>query len=113
MSVCHFAEFCAFSCRRVLQPSAGTFTQRYWASWQYWETGGCVVLMTPGEVNADGYDGYLTTATINGQIAEQHNCATVLIEHRFFGLSNPKPDLSVASLQLLTIDQGMTHGNLR
>jgi hypothetical protein len=65
--------------------------------------------MTPGEANAQGYDGYLTNVTINGQIAQQHNCATVVIEHRFFGLSNPKPDLSVSSLSLLTIDQGMSH----
>jgi hypothetical protein len=29
-----------------------------------------------------GYTGYLTNVTINGQIAQQHNCATVVIEHR-------------------------------
>jgi hypothetical protein len=89
------------------QPSAGTFKQRYWSTWQYWETGGCVVIMTPGETNAQGYDGYLLNSTVNGQIAQAHNCATVVIEHRFFGDSNPKPDLTVESLKLLTLDQAI------
>jgi hypothetical protein len=62
--------------------------------------------MTPGEGNAAGYTGYLTNMSINGQIAQQHNCAAIIIEHRFFGLSNPKPDLSTDSLRLLNIQQG-------
>jgi hypothetical protein len=78
---------------------------RYWATWEFYQPGGCVVLMTPGEVNADGYSGYLTNVTINGQIAQQQHCATVVVEHRFFGVSNPKPDLTVASLKLLTLNQ--------
>jgi hypothetical protein len=73
------------------------------------EPGGCVVISTPGEANAQGYDGYLTNRTLNGQIAAQHNCATVVIEHRFFGESNPKPDLKSGSLKgLLTLEQGMS-----
>jgi hypothetical protein len=63
--------------------------------------------MTPGEGNADGYDGYLTNRTINGQIAQQQNCATIVLEHRFYGLSNPYPDLSVKSLRVHTIQQAI------
>lgn len=54
-----------------------------------------------------GYEGYLTNQTINGLIAQQQKGATVLIEHRFFGLSNPYPDLSVKSLRFLTIQQAV------
>ncbi len=32
---------------------------------------------------------------------------TILIEHRFYGLSNPYPDLSVASFKYHTIDQAI------
>lgn len=34
--------------------SKGTFKQRYWHTWQWYEPGGCIVITTPGETNADG-----------------------------------------------------------
>lgn len=40
-------------------------------------------------------------------IAQQENGATILIEHRFFGESNPINDQSTDSLALLTIDQAI------
>jgi hypothetical protein len=40
-------------------------------------------------------------------IAQQQNGSTVVLEHRFFGLSNPYPDQSVKSLQVLTIEQAI------
>ena len=54
-----------------------------------------------------GYDGYLTNSTINGQIAQQQNGSTIVLEHRFYGLSNPFNNLSVASLQVHTIQQAI------
>lgn len=54
-----------------------------------------------------GYTGYLTNKTVNGQIAQQEHGATIVIEHRFFGLSNPIPDLTDNSLRLLTIQQSI------
>ena len=53
------------------------------------------------------YTGYLTNRTINGQIAEQQNAATIVLEHRYYGLSNPFPNLSVASLKYHTIQQAI------
>jgi len=53
------------------------------------------------------YFGYLTNLTISGLIAQPNHGATVVIEHRFFGLSNPYPDLSTTSLALLTIEQAI------
>ncbi|THH18761.1 hypothetical protein EUX98_g8903 [Antrodiella citrinella] len=88
-------------------PSLGTFKQRFWTTWEFYEPGGAIIIMTPGEANAAPYTGYLTNKTINGQIAQQEHGATIIIEHRFFGLSNPYPDLSVKSLQFLTIQQAI------
>ena len=34
-------------------PSLGTFKQRFWHTAQYYETGGPIILMTPGEANAE------------------------------------------------------------
>ena len=86
--------------------------------------GGPIVLMTPGETDADGtlvrvtcltlssdtfagYEGYLTNETINGMIAQQEHGATVLLEHRFFGYSNPYDNLTSQSLEVLTIQQAI------
>ncbi|KAH7908620.1 peptidase S28 [Hygrophoropsis aurantiaca] len=88
-------------------PSLGTFQQRYWMDWEFYEAGGPIILMTPGETDADGYEGYLTNGTVNGMIAQQQNGATVLIEHRFFGYSNPYDNLTSQSLELLTIQQAI------
>jgi pimeloyl-ACP methyl ester carboxylesterase len=88
-------------------PSRGTFKQRFWHTWEYYLPGGPIIIMTPGEGNADGYSGYLTNRTINGQIAQQQNGATIVFEHRFYGFSNPLPDLSIESLKLHTLQQAI------
>ncbi|KAK7062128.1 peptidase S28 [Favolaschia claudopus] len=88
-------------------PSLGTFTQRYWHTYEFYEEGGPIVMFSPGEGNAAQFSSYLTNNTINGQIAQQENGAVVLLEHRFYGLSNPLPDLSVESLRLLTVQQAI------
>ncbi|KAF9266345.1 hypothetical protein L218DRAFT_922990 [Marasmius fiardii PR-910] len=88
-------------------PSLGTFKQRFWHTYEFYEPGGPIVLMNLGEVNAEGYTGYLTNSTINGLIAQQENGAVVLMEHRFFGLSNPYPDLSGKSMSVHTVQQSI------
>ncbi|KII94856.1 hypothetical protein PLICRDRAFT_97795 [Plicaturopsis crispa FD-325 SS-3] len=89
-------------------PGLGTFKQRYWHTWEWYEKGGPIIITTPGEGNADGYEGYLTNVTINGQIAQQQSGATVVLEHRFYGKSNPYNDLSVKSLKYHTIAQAVS-----
>jgi hypothetical protein len=42
-----------------------------------------------------------------GLIAQPNHGATIVLEHRFFGLSNPYPDLSSSSLAVHTIDQAI------
>ncbi|TFK43798.1 serine carboxypeptidase S28-domain-containing protein [Crucibulum laeve] len=88
-------------------PSLGTFKQRFWHTYEFYEPGGPIVLFTPGENNADGYYVYLTNISIFGLIAQQQSGCTVLLEHRFFGFSNPYPDLSVESLKVHTIQQAI------
>lgn len=88
-------------------PSLGTFVQRYWHTWEFYESGGPIILFTPGEINADGYQGYLTNGTINGLIAQQQNGATIVLEHRFYGYSNPYNNLSSTSLRVHTLPQAI------
>ena len=53
------------------------------------------------------YTGYLTNRTINGQLAQAQSGTTIVLEHRYYGLSNPYDDLSVQSLQFHTIQQAI------
>ena len=54
-----------------------------------------------------GYTSYLTNATINGRIAQELNGSTIVLEHRFFGESNPYNDLSVQSFRVHTVQQAI------
>ncbi|KAH9925851.1 peptidase S28 [Epithele typhae] len=88
-------------------PSLGTFSQRYWHTYEFYEPGGPIILSTPGEVDASGYTSYLTNSTLNGRIAQELNGSTIVLEHRFFGSSNPYDDLSVSSLRVHTVQQAI------
>ncbi|KAI0800449.1 peptidase S28 [Fomes fomentarius] len=88
-------------------PDAGTFQQRYWHTYEFYEPGGPIILSTPGEVDASGYTPYLTNSTINGRIAQTLNGSTIVLEHRFFGDSNPARDLSVPNLRVHTVQQAV------
>jgi hypothetical protein len=88
-------------------PSLGTFKQRFWHTYEWYETGGPIILFTPGEANAAPYTGYLTNVTINGQIAQQQSGSTIVLEHRYYGLSNPVPNLSGENMKFHTIQQAI------
>ncbi|KZV68144.1 peptidase S28 [Peniophora sp. CONT] len=88
-------------------PSLGTFNMRYWVDSTFYKAGGPIIMFTPGEDAADGFTSYLSNTTLNGQIAQKLNGATVLIEHRYFGDSNPNYELTVDSLQHLTVQQAI------
>jgi Serine carboxypeptidase S28 len=49
----------------------------------------------------------MTNKSILWSVAQQEGGAMVVIEHRFFGFSNPYPDLSVASFRVHTIQQAI------
>lgn len=67
--------------------------------------GTCVLPSCCGKSNVDfpGNHTYNTNKTINGLIAQQESCAAVIIEHKFYGISNPYPDLTFQSLRFHTI----------
>ncbi|PYH99305.1 endoprotease endo-Pro [Aspergillus ellipticus CBS 707.79] len=89
-------------------PGKGTFSQRYWWSSEYWGgPGSPVVLFTPGEVSADGYEGYLTNETLTGVYAQEIQGAVILIEHRYWGDSSPYDNLTAETLQYLTLEQAV------
>ncbi|KAI0332898.1 peptidase S28 [Cubamyces sp. BRFM 1775] len=88
-------------------PSLGTFQQRYWFSYSYYQPGGPILIMNAGEDDASGYIGYLTPETITGSLAEKLNGTVILLEHRFFGESNPYPDLSEKSYKVHTLQQAI------
>ncbi|KAH9855013.1 peptidase S28 [Lenzites betulinus] len=88
-------------------PALGTFQQRYWTTAEWYEEGGPIVLFTPGEANAQPYGAYLTNRTVNGQIAQLLGGVTIVLEHRYYGLSNPYGDLSVQSLKYHTVQQAI------
>ncbi|RDX52320.1 peptidase S28 [Lentinus brumalis] len=88
-------------------PSLGTFKQRYWHTYEFYEPGGPILLTTPGESNAAGYTAYLTNRTIVGQVAQAQNGSVVVLEHRYYGESSPFDDLSDASLEYHTIQQAI------
>ncbi|KAH8118766.1 serine carboxypeptidase S28-domain-containing protein [Phellopilus nigrolimitatus] len=88
-------------------PDLGTFQQRYWHTYEFYEPGGPITLFLTGETNADGFYGYLTNGTFPGQISQQQQGASIVLEHRFFGESNPYSDLSESSLEVLTIQQSI------
>ncbi|KAJ2916578.1 hypothetical protein MD484_g3859, partial [Candolleomyces efflorescens] len=50
---------------------------------------------------------FMTNATLPGAIAQATNGAVVLVEHRFYGKSQPFSDLSVDSLRFHTIAQAL------
>ncbi|RXW23936.1 hypothetical protein EST38_g1913 [Candolleomyces aberdarensis] len=90
--------------------SRGTFKTRYYHTWEYYREGGPIILLTPGERPIDvPSDGSLsmTNTSISGAIAQATKGAVVMLEHRFYGESNPFPDLSVDSLKLHTISQAL------
>ncbi|KAJ1720159.1 hypothetical protein LPJ53_005181 [Coemansia erecta] len=74
--------------------------QQYMINATYYQPGGPVFLITPGETPLTRY--YADTTHLN-TLAQSLHALVVAIEHRFYGDSNPTLDLSAASLQYLTI----------
>ena len=89
-------------------PDFGTFSQRYWYNATHWKgPGSPVVIFTPGEVAATGYEGYLTESAITGMIAKEVGAAVVLVEHRYWGTSTPYEKQTTKALQFHNLDQAV------
>ncbi|KAK7937999.1 serine-type peptidase [Apiospora aurea] len=90
-------------------PSKGTFEQRFWYGTQYWKgPGSPIILTTPGEQAADGFNiTYTTKKRLSGLMAEKMGAAVVILEHRYWGKSSPFQDLTVQNLQYHTLDNAL------
>ncbi|KAJ2322890.1 hypothetical protein GGI00_005794, partial [Coemansia sp. RSA 2681] len=78
-----------------------TWQQQYLVNATFYRPGGPIYVSTPGEspVSARYIDRSHFTS-----LAQRTNGLLVTIEHRYFGVSNPMPDLSGANLRFLTIE---------
>ncbi|KAG8978996.1 hypothetical protein FRC05_009206 [Tulasnella sp. 425] len=85
----------------------GTFEQRYYFTYEFYEPGGPIFFALPSEASLDNYDGSVTNSSITGYLAQLNKGAAVVLEHRFFGKSNPYPDLSETSFKVHTIEQAL------
>ncbi|KAK6213288.1 endoprotease [Colletotrichum tabaci] len=84
----------------------GTFSQSFWFNSTYWKgPGSPIIFYTPGQNAAVGRLQYLTDATLPGLVAKEVGGAVVLVEHRYFGDSNPFQNLTTQNMQYLTLEQ--------
>ncbi|KAF9044514.1 hypothetical protein BDZ89DRAFT_1058999 [Hymenopellis radicata] len=74
-------------------PSLGTFKQRYFFSGEFYEP--------------DFWHHLTPNNSIVSLVAQATTGASIVLEHRFFGQSNPYPDLSEQSLKYLTLQQNI------
>ncbi|KAJ2091781.1 hypothetical protein GGI16_005973 [Coemansia sp. S142-1] len=79
----------------------GTWKQKYMVNAEHYKPGGPIYILTPGESEVSKM---YTEDTHFVSLASETNGLMVAIEHRFFGDSNPMPDLSGASLKYLTLE---------
>ncbi|KAG9018024.1 hypothetical protein FRB90_012583 [Tulasnella sp. 427] len=89
-------------------PSAGTFKQRYFFSDQYYKgQGSPIVIGTPGEQSADGFNTDLTGLSMMHAMLDTWGAAGVVLEHRYYGQSSPYPQLTAPNLKYLTVNQAI------
>ena len=81
-----------------------TWRQRYWVNWRYYQPGGPTLLMIGGEGEANPE--WLEAGSWLSS-AREEGAAMVLLEHRYYGKSQPSPDLSVKNLAWLSSRQAL------
>ncbi|KAJ2161490.1 hypothetical protein GGF46_001429 [Coemansia sp. RSA 552] len=84
--------------------SSAKWQQQYLVNATFYKPGGPVFISTPGELPVSTK--YVDKSHFT-QLAQSMGGLLVTMEHRFFGLSNPLPDLTGASLQHLTIENAL------
>ena len=80
-----------------------TFEQRYWKSDQYWDEKGPIFLYICGEgrCNKPG------SSLFPYMVGSQYNAQFMILEHRFYGDSQPFDDWSLDNLAYLNSELGM------
>ena len=75
-----------------------TYEQRYWVSDQYWDGAGPIFLYICGEYRCSVPD----TRLYPFMVGAQYNAQFMVLEHRFYGDSQPFDDWSLDSLKYLS-----------
>jgi hypothetical protein len=86
--------------------SNGTFPLRYWFDATYYKPGGPVIVLQSGEIDGTSRLVYLQKGLLH-KLAVATNGIGVVLEHRYYGTSNPMPDYSTNNLRFLTTDQAL------
>lgn len=84
----------------------GTFDLRYWFDASYYQTGGPVYLFEAGEANAEPRLPILQMG-IMAKLARETGGLGVILEHRYYGTSQPFANLSTENLRFLTTAQAL------
>lgn len=80
-----------------------TYQQRYWKSDQYWDGKGPIFIYICGEYRCTVPD----TRLYPFMVGSQYNAQFMVLEHRFYGDSQPFDDWSLDSLRYLSSEQGL------
>ena len=80
-----------------------TYEQRYWISNQYWDGKGPIFLYICGEYRCTVPD----TRLFPFMVGSEYNAQFLVLEHRFYGDSQPFDDWSLDSLQYLNSEEGL------
>ncbi|KAL3198986.1 hypothetical protein MRX96_044186, partial [Rhipicephalus microplus] len=86
----------------------GFWKQRYFVSDEFYRPGGPVFLLFGGEGTASAK--WLTAPTHIMLLAKKYGALVFQLEHRYYGLSWPTPDMTVANLEYLTSEQALADG---
>ncbi|KAJ2620427.1 hypothetical protein GGI26_004997 [Coemansia sp. RSA 1358] len=78
--------------------------QQYLINATFYKPGGPIIMLTPGETPITSY---YTDGSHFSSLAQLTNALVVAVEHRFYGNSNPMPDLSGESLKYHTLDNAL------
>ena len=80
-----------------------TYQQRYWISNQYWDGQGPIFIYICGEYRCSVPD----TRLYPFMLGATYNAQFLVLEHRFYGDSQPFDDWSVDNLAYLSSEQGL------
>jgi hypothetical protein len=93
--------------------NAGTFKNRWWFNDEHYQPGGPVILMDPGESDAQPFSLFLPD---NPQIqfapmllAQKYNGIVIVWEHRYFGQSVPFVQVPASFMRLAPTQLNRDH----
>ena len=80
------------------------WNQRYWVNMEHYQEGGPAFIHIGGE--AEARPTWLEFGLWH-TLAEQHNAALFILEHRYYGKSEPTSDMSTENMKYLSSRQAL------